>query len=148
MTDNDIINNEAVVEASELPGEEAVDCNVDNISYCGGGNHFVHILLKFATFLSGHGAGNDFLDPSRVELFDKRSIFGFETTTNRYSFTRGFQNVTLLFLCHTTTRTRRIYFKEKVNLEGIHRVRVRESFVGQEVTRSDAESKECTIPYL
>ena len=41
------------------------------------------ILLKFPKFRSGSGAGDDFLDPYRVEHDDKGSLFGLETTTNR-----------------------------------------------------------------
>ena len=41
--------------------------------------HFVEI----SKFWNDHGAGDDFLDPSRVEYIDKRSIFDFEATINR-----------------------------------------------------------------
>ena len=41
------------------------------------------ILFKFAKFWSYFGAGNDFLDPSRVESIDKGSGFRLDTTTNR-----------------------------------------------------------------
>ena len=41
------------------------------------------ILMKFPKFWGDFGAGVDFLDPSRVDYIDKRSIFGLDTTTNR-----------------------------------------------------------------
>ena len=41
------------------------------------------IFLKIPKFWTGFDAGDDFLDPSRVESIDKRSIFGIDTTTNR-----------------------------------------------------------------
>ena len=41
------------------------------------------ILLKNQKNCGDFGAGDDFLDPSRVEYIDKRSIFGLDTTTNR-----------------------------------------------------------------
>ena len=42
------------------------------------------ILLKIGNFGATLALpGDDFLDPSRVEYIDKRSIFGLDTTTNR-----------------------------------------------------------------
>ena len=41
------------------------------------------ILLKNPKFLSGSGAGDDFLGVSLVEYIDKRLIFGVGNSTNR-----------------------------------------------------------------
>ncbi len=53
----------------------AVDCNgvgnVDNDEDGGGGSHFVEI----SKFWTGFAAGNDFLEPYRVESIDKGLVF-------------------------------------------------------------------------
>ena len=82
--DNYDNNNGSGSQTSEPSGEGAVTVivvgNVDNDGSVGG--HIVH-LVQNSKFWTGFGAGDDFLDPSRVEYIDKRSIFGFETTINR-----------------------------------------------------------------
>ncbi len=74
------------MKASEPSGEGAVDCivvgNVDNDEDDSGGGQSVHFgeISKFST---GFAAGDDFLDPSRVESINKRLVFELETATNR-----------------------------------------------------------------
>ncbi len=53
--------------------------NADINGIGGGGGHFLEKLKILTDF----GAGDDFLDPSRVESIDKGSIFGLDTTTYR-----------------------------------------------------------------
>ena len=60
-------------------------------------------LLKFPKFWGDFGAGDDFLGVDLVESIDKGSIFGLETTTNRWSATRAFQ-ITTHRLDTTTVR--------------------------------------------
>jgi len=78
------------IEASEPPGEGAVDCNVagnDGNSVGGGGGQYVDLLqysfVEIRIFDSDFDRATHFLTPSRVESIDKRSIFGLGTTINR-----------------------------------------------------------------
>ncbi len=73
------------------------------------------ILLKFAKFWSDFGAGDDFLDPSRVESIDKKSIFDLDSSTFRKSLTRAFQITTH----RLPTTTAREDMEEKVNWDGL-----------------------------
>jgi len=54
------------------------------------GGHSFHFdeILKCRI---GFGAEDDFLDPSRVEWIDKRSIFHLDCSTNRQSAVRAFE---------------------------------------------------------
>ena len=75
-----------IVQASEPSGEGAAYCNVVGIIDDDGiddiGNHVV-LFVQIPKFWSDLGAGDDFLDPSRVEYIDKRLIFDLEIAPNR-----------------------------------------------------------------
>ena len=56
---------------------------VHGVCIVGTGGLSIRFLVKFAKFWGRFDAGDDFLDPYRVESIHERSIFRLGTTTNR-----------------------------------------------------------------
>jgi hypothetical protein len=118
MNDDDVhYIDDGGIRASEPPGEGAVGWNVMiltavevevdmSISFS-----FVKIRIFDADF----GLQSRILTPSRVEMIDKRSILCLETTTNRYSYSRAFQNANHRLPTTNTSQD----MEEWRNLEGI-----------------------------